>query len=147
MTKAKAALRPKKTLNQPKTTYDRFADANLTSARLGKAIREIRDCKRMKRTTLSEATQISESYLAMIEGGFYEQGRERSISFDILNRIAYALKVPTAWILLMAYPQASQGSRRGRQISKVIEKVKSLITEAVLLDDVVIECEDSSGKK
>jgi transcriptional regulator with XRE-family HTH domain len=121
--------------------YSQFS-VDYSSAHIGKAIRELREWKRIKRTTLARKTKISESYLAMIEGGFYDQGK-RSISVDILNRIAYALKVPTVWIVVMAYPQNDKGGQRGLQISNLFDKTKALIAEAVKLDDVVVECFNS----
>ncbi|MBI4716829.1 MAG: helix-turn-helix transcriptional regulator [Planctomycetes bacterium] len=87
---------------------------------IGRAIRIVRQAKRLKANDLARKADVSVAFLSLVEGG------DRQPSLTVLRRIALALGVPPEVLILLSQPTNGtlrNSSPNGHKLTQAIRKL------------------------
>lgn len=105
--------------------------------KIGKVIRMLRARRGLTLAALSELAGISHSYLSLLEAG------KRQPTLETLDRLATALSVPTAGLIVLATPKSKLDTvAPASGAAKLYEALMLLLEELDHTDDYVSEQTD-----
>jgi len=88
---------------------------------IGQAIKTLRTKRRVTQKDLAERSGVSQGFLSLIEKG------EREPDFELIEKIAGALKIPPQLVLLLACGRHSRGRRYARPLKRIASALDELL--------------------
>jgi len=99
----------------------------ISSKELGRAIAEVRRLRGLTQKAVSERSGLTINYLSLVENG------ERNVSFDALNKIAEALRVPAGWLTFLG-GDTPAGPLAGEEFAELHEATRETLRAAIQAD-------------